>query len=153
MKAFRFSLESVLETRRVQEQSARQELALAIEKHRLAVERSREAMLALNQLLESIASESAVRFSVANRERSWSMRQAQERLCGQLRAAAQECSRHVEVKRAAAVEAKRNCELLEQLKLRHLETWRKEAAHAEQLQLDEFAMTRRHQVSKQNALC
>ena len=154
MKSFLFPLESVLEARRVQEDEARQQLSVALEKQREALARSREAVAGLNRILEAIASASANRFTAADRERSWSLRNVQERICAEARVAARECARLVEEKRALAIEARRNRELLERLKATKRDAWLKEAARAEQHQLDEFAMTRRYQVARQEyAVC
>ncbi|MEA3212875.1 MAG: hypothetical protein QOE70_5932 [Chthoniobacter sp.] len=155
MKSFRFPLEVVLEARTAQETEARRQLALALEKQRAAMARSREAGHALNLLLQAIATESAGRFSTASRERSWAMREAQEKICAELRAVEQECIRGTGEKRAAVLQARRNRELLESLKGTRREAWEKEAAAAEQHQFDEFAMTRRHQTSQREpaALC
>ena len=154
MKTFRFPLEAVLEARSAQEAEARRELGSALEQQRLADERSAESQCALNLLLQNIAAESAGRFSAATRERSWLLRRTQEQLCEELRAAAGECRLLADAKRRAVIEARRNCELLEQLKLSQQESWNKEAARTEQLQLDEFAMSRRHQTSqKSSAIC
>jgi len=154
MKSFRFPLEVVLEARRAQETEASRQFAEALEKQREGTARSEEALHALNQLLASIAIDSAGRFSVASRERSLAMRQAQEKICAELRAAAQECVQRAEEKRGAVLQARRNRELLERLKAARREAWQKDAAHAEQHQFDEFAMTRRHQASQQeHALC
>ena len=154
MKSFLFPLESVLEARRVQEDEARQQLSVALEKQREALARTREAVAGLNRILEAIASASANRFTAADRERSWSLRNVQERICAEARVAARECARLVEEKRAHAIEARRNRELLERLKAAKRDAWLKEAARVEQHQLDEFAMTRRYQVARQEyAVC
>jgi len=154
MKPFRFPLETVLETRRAQEEEARRQLAAALDRQRQAMARSADALRALNVLFESIASQSTGRFTVADRERSWTLRRAQEQICEQLRAAAQECGRQSEEKRGILVQMRRNRELIERLKETRFEAWRKEAERLEQLQFDEFAMTRRHQASQQDkVLC
>ncbi len=149
MKPFRFPLEVVLEARRAQETEARQQLSSALEKQREAAARSAEAARALDLFLQTIAAASEGRFSVADRERSAALRQAQERICAELRVAAQECARLVDERRAATIEARRNRELLERLKSARHDAWRKEAAQAEQHQFDEFAMTSRYQASQQ----
>jgi flagellar export protein FliJ len=149
MKSFRFPLEAVLEARRAQETEARQQLSSALEKQREAAARSAEAARALDLLLQTSATASHGRFSVADRERSAGIRQAQERICAELRVAVQECVRLVEEKRAVTVEARRNRELLERLKSTRHDAWQKEAAQAEQHQFDEFAMTSRYQASQQ----
>jgi hypothetical protein len=144
----------VLEARRVQEDEARQQLALALESHREALARSREALAGLNQILDVIAAASTGRFSVAERDRAWSLRHAQERLCAEARVAARECARVADEKRSLAIDARRNRELLERLKAGKRDAWLKEAARVEQHQLDEFAMTRRYQTARQEyAVC
>jgi len=154
MKTFLFPLESVLEARRVQEDEARQQLAIALEKQREALARSREAVAGLNRILEAIAAASAGRFTVADRDRSWSLRQAQEQICAEARVAAREFTRLAEEKRALAIETRRNRELLERLKAARRAAWLKEAARVEQHQFDEFAMTRRYQAARQEyAVC
>ena len=154
MKSFIFSLEIVLEARRAQEAEAGHQLAMALEKERAATAREREATLALDRLLQVITVESADRFSAANRERSCGMRHAQEKICETLRKAVQQCAEFTTEKRAIVLQARRNRDLLERLKAARLEAWQKEAAHAEQHQFDEFAMTRRHQAAQQeHSLC
>ncbi len=154
MKSFRFSLEAVLETRRAQETEASRQLAVALEKEREAMARSREALSALDLLLEGMAAASGGRFSAADRERSIEMRRAQEKICAQLRIAAQECTRLTEAKRAAVLQARRNRELLERLKGAQQQAWQREAVRLEQHQFDEFAMTRRFQAAQQEqVLC
>jgi flagellar export protein FliJ len=154
MKSFSFPLQSVLEARRAQEDEARQQLADALEKQRAALARSREALQALNQVLEAISSASSGRFTVADRDRSWSIRQAQEKICAEMRIAAQECARVAEEKRVAVLQRRRDRELLERLKSARRAAWHREAALAEQNQFYEFAMTRRHQAAQQeHALC
>lgn len=151
MKPFRFALDSVLEARRAQENEARLQLAMALEKQQQALALSREAARTLSLFLQAIAAASTDRFSSADRDRSWSMRAAQEKLCTQLRNAAHECGSVVEEKRNAAMLARRNRELLEKLKESQRADWQKEAGRLEQLQLDEFAMTRRYQAALQEA--
>jgi flagellar export protein FliJ len=154
MKSFRFPLEAVLEARRAQETEARQQFASALELQRQATARSTEAARALEAFLQNMVSASSGRFSVADRERSSMLRQAQERACAQLRTAVEECARVTEEKRAGMLQARRNSELLERLKTSRHEAWQKDAAQAEQYQLDEFAMTRRHQAAQQaRSLC
>lgn len=154
MKTFRFALESVLEARRVQEDEACQQLTIALEKQSEALARSREAVAGLNRILEAIAAASTGRFTAADRDRSWSLRNVQERLCAEARVAARECTRLAEEKRALVIEARRNRELLERLKAARRDAWLKEAARVEQHQFDEFAMTRRYQAARQeHAVC
>lgn len=154
MKNFRFALESVLEARCAQESDARHQMAAAALKQREALNRSLEARSALQRLLEEIATASSGRFTAAERERAWTTRRAQERICADLRTAEQECARITAEKRAALLEARRNRELLERLKDSRRSAWQKEAGRVEQHQLDEFALTRRHQASNQaHALC
>jgi flagellar export protein FliJ len=154
MKSFTFPLESVLEARGVQEDRARQQLAVALDKQREALARSREAVAGLNRILEAMAIASSGRFTAADRERAWSLRDAQERICAEARIAAAECARLADEKRKLAIDARRNRELLERLKASKREEWLKEAARIEQHQLDEFAMTRRFQAARQEyAVC
>jgi len=154
MKSFHFPLDIVIEARRAQETEKRQQLALALEKQRDATARSSEAARTLDLLLQTIVTASIERFSVSNRERFWAMRQAQEKICTELLVAEQECARLTEEKRTAVLQARRNRELLERLKAARHSAWEKDAAHAEQHQFDEFAMTRRHQAAQQeSALC
>lgn len=149
MKSFRFPLEAVLETRRAQETEASRHLATALARQHEARARSSEAALELDEYLATMTSASAGRFSVADRERSLAVRQAQEQVCAKRRGAVEECERVTEEKRMATLQARRNRELLERLKSSRHDAWKKEAAQAEQHQLDEFAMTRRHQASQQ----
>jgi len=149
MKSFHFPLEVVLEVRRAQETEARQQLALALEKQREATARSHEAVRGLNLLLTAIASGCSDRFSVADRDRSWALREAQQKLCDQLRNAVRECVQLSEEKRAVLVRMRRNRKLIEHLKEARYAVWQKDVEHAEQHQFDEFAMTRRHQSGRQ----
>jgi flagellar export protein FliJ len=154
MKSFHFPLEVVLEARRAQEARAAQQLALALEKQLEATTRSREAMRGLNLLLAEITNGCSGRFSVADRDRSWALREVQQKLCDELRIAVQECIRLTEEKRGVVVQMRRNRKLIEHLKEARYAAWQKEAERAEQHQFDEFAMTRCHQSSQQeHALC
>jgi flagellar export protein FliJ len=154
MKSFHFPLEAVLEARRLQETQARQQLAVALEKQREAATRSHEAVRGLNLLLASIAAGSSERFSVADRDRSWVLREAQQNLCNELRIAVHACVRLCEEKRAVLVRMRRNRKLIEHLREARYAVWQKDAERAEQHQFDEFAMTRRHQSGRpEHALC
>jgi flagellar biosynthesis chaperone FliJ len=154
MKSFSFPLEAVLEARRAQEDEARQQLALALQKHLEALARKQEAVDELNRLLEAMCSTSGGRFTVADRDRAWTLRQAQEKICAELDVAAQKCGKLAAEKRTAALQKRRDRELLERLKTARRGVWQKDADRAEQHQLDEFAMTRRHQAAQQgHALC
>ena len=154
MKSFRFTLEAVLEARRGQETEICQQLTAALERQRQAMARSRDAAQALHLIVQAIATDSAGRFSVADRDRSWAMRETQEKICAELGDTAQECTRLTEEKRAALLEARRNCDLLDRLKETKHRAWEMDAIRAEEHQLDEFAMTRHHQKSQQEcSLC
>lgn len=154
MKPFRFPLDMVLEARRAQENEAKQQLALALERHRQAQVAYQEAVGVFNNLLQSIADMTTGLFTVADRERTSVMRKAQERIINQLRAAMHEASKFVEEKRNIAMQARRSRELLERLKDSRRDAWEKESTRLEQIQFDEFAMTRRYQASRQEeALC
>lgn len=153
MKPFRFNLEVVLEARRAQEEEARLQLSLALDRHREAVNRNREAVAGLSRVLDAIAAASSGRFNVADRERSSSIRQAQERICAEAQVAVQECNKIAEQKRVALMQARRDRELLERLKESKRSEWNREADRLQGLALDEFAMTRRHQAQLQHATC
>src|SRR5215218_7718026 len=139
MKSFRFSLETVLKARVAQEDEARRQLAVALAAQCAAVARSQEAVFALNALHWAVTTESATSFSVAQRERSWSARQLLEKTCAELRAAAQECVRVTDERRAAVLQTRHNRAVLERLKAARYAEWQREADQAEQHQFDEFA--------------
>lgn len=148
MKPFTFALQIVLETRIAQEAEMRRQLAVALEQQRHAAVREREAALGLSQALLAIETASSGRFSAAQREHLWSVRQAQEALCTTLRAALKDSARLTEEKRLSVIHARRHRELLERLKASRLATWQKEATQAEQHQFDEIAMTRGFQATR-----
>lgn len=149
MKKFTFPLEVVLDARRAQEDEANQQLSVALENHRQAVIRSQEAVAELNRILADMSATCQGRFTAADRDRGYSMRRAQERICAELDKVTQNCGRIVLEKRSFALQRRRDRELLERLKSERLSVWQKESALAEQHQFDEFAMTRRHQAALQ----
>jgi flagellar export protein FliJ len=154
MKSFRFPLEAVLDARRAQEDEAKLHFAAAMEAHRVALVRCHEAREMLNKILEAMVAATSGRFTIADRDRSLYLQQAQEKLCVELQAAAAEFARVAEEKRAVMLQTRRDRELLERLKATRRQAWQKEADRAEQHLFDEFAMTRRHQAAqKENALC
>lgn len=148
MKTFTFPLDVVLQARAAQENEARQQLAKALDQQRAATARVEEAVQLMSRLMHFISTESAGRFSVANRQQSWSIHQTQEKIVAGLRVAEAECEKATEEKRAAVLAARRNRELLERLREQRLCTWQLESARAEQHQFDDFAMTRRHQAAQ-----
>ena len=154
MKPFRFPLDMVLDARRAQENEAKQQLALAQERQRQAQQTYKDAVSVFNALLQAIADMTTARFTVADRERTAVMRKAQEQIINELRAAVHEAAKFVEEKRNIAMQARRSRELLERLKESRRDAWEKESTRLEQIQFDEFAMTRRYQASRQEeALC
>jgi flagellar export protein FliJ len=154
MKKKSFNLEALLEIRRTQETAARQELSNSLARQLAALDNITEAKRDLSRMLQQFAEGDAGRFSAAGRDRQWSLQQAQQTRCAELEAALRECERITEAKRAAAIDAHRNCELLERLKRLKQEEAAREANRAEQCLFDELAMTRRYQTSREaSVLC
>ena len=149
MKKKEFNLETLLEIRRAQETAARQELSGSLAKQLAALNNSLEANRDLNRMMQQIAVGCAGQFSSSDREREWAIQEAQQTRCAELEAALKECERVTEVKRAAAVDAHRKCELLERLKKLRQDEAAREANRAEQCIFDELAMTRSYQASQE----
>ena len=154
MKKTEFNLETLLELRRTQENAARLELSGSLARQLAALNNSVEAVRDLNRMMQQIAAGSAGRFSAAEREREWAVQQMQQRRCAELEAALKECERITETKRAAVIDAHRNCEVLERLKKLRAEEAAREETRAEQCLFDELAMTRCYQASQEaSVLC
>jgi len=144
-----FNLETLLEIRRMQETAARQELSSSLARQLAALNNSLEANRDLNRMMQQIATGCAGQFLSSDRERGWNIQEAQQARCVELETALKECERTTEVKRAAAVDAHRKCELLERLKKLREEEAALEANRAEQCMFDELAMTRCYQASRE----
>jgi flagellar FliJ protein len=148
MKPFHFSLDSVLELRRNEEDVARQELSKALKEQAEALSVRQQAQQKLEDAMRQTAGASVKTFNAADRSRQWAVQQAQQEICANSEKLLQECVRRAEARRSAVVKARHGRELLERLKQSRREDAEKQAQLEEQILFDELAMSRNHRTAQ-----
>lgn len=151
MATFAFRLERVLSVRRLQEESAQQRHAEALEQCRRVEARLRDLAEQLARGLEEL--DDAKRRDALTTEaihlhslHSSGVR----RMIQATRLEHERCTEEVERTAAELLEAHRAREALEKLRERELEAWRREESRREAIQIDEIAVTRRRTREEEN---